>query len=179
MNPRPLKLESSFVAITQSRVISLYFLSPTIRLLRSVYCHTVSSLGVQLKHDQYFLQCFLFSLNACFTSDHQTFVQSIKRQTCHGCINHDIVIGLCSELLMRLIYYIHLGFGKKAFCPTWGSNCSRFDCEPSTLPLDQGPVPCFIIRKRKVEEHRRLSRQVRLGYVTIIFTEQLKSVSHT
>ena len=28
------------------------------------------------------------------------------------CINHDIVVGLCSELLMRLSYYIHLGFDK-------------------------------------------------------------------
>ena len=29
----------------------------------------------------------------------------------HG--NHDIVGGLCSELLMRLFYYIHLEYGKK------------------------------------------------------------------
>ena len=28
----------------------------------------------------------LFVLNACFTSDHQTFAQSIQGQTCHGCI---------------------------------------------------------------------------------------------
>ena len=30
-----------------------------------------------------------------------------------GCINHDIVVGLCSELLMRLSYYIHPGCGNK------------------------------------------------------------------
>ena len=29
------------------------------------------------------------------------------------CINHDIVAGLCSELLMRLSYQSHLGFVKK------------------------------------------------------------------
>ena len=32
---------------------------------------------------------------------------------CHGCINNATVVGLCSELLMRLSYYIHLRFGKK------------------------------------------------------------------
>ena len=34
-------------------------------------------------------------------------LQSILRSTCHGCNNHDIVIGLCSKLLMRFSYYIH------------------------------------------------------------------------
>ena len=33
--------------------------------------------------------------------------QFIQFQTCHGCINHDIVKGLCSKLLIRLSYYIH------------------------------------------------------------------------
>ena len=50
-------------------------------------------------------------LNACFCSDHQT-LQSIQGQTSHGCLNHDTVVGLYSELLMRLSYYIYLGFGK-------------------------------------------------------------------
>ena len=40
------------------------------------------------------------------------FLQPIQRQTFHGCINHDLIVGLCSELLMSLSYYIHLGFGK-------------------------------------------------------------------
>ena len=31
-------------------------------------------------------------------------------QTCHGCINHDIVVDLSSKLLMRLSYYIQQGF---------------------------------------------------------------------
>ena len=49
-----------------------------------------------------------------FTSDHQTFCGLFESQTaCHQCINHDIVIGLCSELVMRLFYYIHPGYGKK------------------------------------------------------------------
>ena len=40
-------------------------------------------------------------------------LQSIQGKTCHGCINHDIVVGLlCSELLMLLSYHSHLGFGK-------------------------------------------------------------------
>ena len=52
-------------------------------------------------------------LNACLMSDRQTFVRSIQGRTCHGCISHYIVVGLCSEVLMILFYYIHLGFGKK------------------------------------------------------------------
>ena len=59
--------------------------------------------------------CLFVCLNSCFTNDHQIFVQSIQCLTGHGCMNHDIVIGLCSELLMMLSYHIHLGFGKKAF----------------------------------------------------------------
>ena len=41
-------------------------------------------------------------------SDHRTF-ESIQDLTCHGFINHDIVVGFCSEQLMRLAYYNHLG----------------------------------------------------------------------
>ena len=41
------------------------------------------------------------------------FVRSILDQTCPGCIYH--VVGLCFKLLMRLSYYIHLGFGEKLF----------------------------------------------------------------
>ena len=35
----------------------------------------------------------------------QLSILSILGQICHGCINHDIVFGPCSELLMRLSYY--------------------------------------------------------------------------
>ena len=48
-----------------------------------------------------------------FTSDHQTFSSSFKgRWHVIGSINHNIVMGLCSELLMRLSYYIDPGYGK-------------------------------------------------------------------
>ena len=43
----------------------------------------------------------LLFLNAYFTSDHQALA---------WCMIHDIVIGLCFELLTRKSYYIHLGF---------------------------------------------------------------------
>ena len=47
--------------------------------------------------------------SVCFTPDHQTFCSLFKvRQHVIGCINYDIVVGLCSELLMRISYYIHL-----------------------------------------------------------------------
>ena len=52
-----------------------------------------------------------------------------------GWINHDIV-GLCSNLLMRLSCYIQLGYGK-SFLLTWESNQVSPDCETSTLHLDQ------------------------------------------
>ena len=35
------------------------------------------------------------------------FIKSVHGQTCHGCINHGTVIGLCSDLLTRLSFYIH------------------------------------------------------------------------
>ena len=51
-----------------------------------------------------------------------------------GCINHDIVIYICSQLLMRLSYYFHPGYGKK----NWSlMRIEPPECEPSTLPLDQ------------------------------------------
>ena len=49
-------------------------------------------------------------LNYNFTFDHETF--AVKGQICYACIYHDRAIGLCSELLVRLYYYIHLGFNK-------------------------------------------------------------------
>ena len=55
---------------------------------------------------QYTICLFVFHLTI-------RLLQSIQGQTCHGCINNDIVIGVGSELLMRLFYYIHLGFGAK------------------------------------------------------------------
>ena len=60
----------------------------------------------------------VFSLNACFHVQPSDFMKSIQGQTCHGCINHDVVVGLCSELLMWLYFYIHLGFSK-SFWITW------------------------------------------------------------
>ena len=60
-----------------------------------------------------YITCF-YCYNVCFTSDYQTFCSLFK--TCHGCLNHDIVVGLCYDLVMRLSYYIHLGFGKKLSC---------------------------------------------------------------
>ena len=47
-----------------------------------------------------------------------------------GCINHDKIIGRCSEQLMRLYYYIHPGYGNKVVGLTWGSNKSPSDQEP-------------------------------------------------
>ena len=71
-----------------------------------------------------------------FTSDHQTFCNLFKaRWHVIECTNHDIVVGLFSELLMRLSKDIYLGYGKKLHF-TWGSNRGPSDCEPSTLPLD-------------------------------------------
>ena len=49
-----------------------------------------------------------------FTFDHQTFYSLFKvGSRVIGCKNHDIAVGLCSEILMRLSYYINLGYVKK------------------------------------------------------------------
>ena len=49
----------------------------------------------------------------CFRVQPLGFLQSIKGQVCHGCINYDKVVGLYSELFMRFSYYIHRAYGKK------------------------------------------------------------------
>ena len=57
----------------------------------------------------------------CFTSDHHTLCSLIKvRRHVIGWISHDIVVGLCFKLLMRLSYFIHLPYGdrKKIFSIT-------------------------------------------------------------
>ena len=41
------------------------------------------------------------------------FVQSIQGQAFQRCVNHDMVVGHCSKLLMRLSNCIHLWIGKK------------------------------------------------------------------
>ena len=53
-----------------------------------------------------FIRVFLTYLTVCISSNHQTFVKSIQGQTSYGCINHDIGVGLRSELL-RLIFVQH------------------------------------------------------------------------
>ena len=69
----------------------------------------------------------LFFLATVFSSDHPTifclilfyirpsdFCYQFKgRRHFIGCFNHDIVIGLCSELHLRLSYYIHPRYGNK------------------------------------------------------------------
>ena len=52
-------------------------------------------------------------------------LQSIKEPTFREGINHDIVRGLCSEQLMKLSYYIHLGF-VRSFRLVWESNLGPF-----------------------------------------------------
>ena len=47
-----------------------------------------------------------------FTFDHHTFYSLFKvKWYAIGWINHDMAVGLCSELFMRLSYYIYLGYG--------------------------------------------------------------------
>ena len=43
----------------------------------------------------------MYCSNVCFYVRHLNFfLPSIQGQTCHGCIDHDILGGLCSELLL-------------------------------------------------------------------------------
>ena len=64
-------------------------------------------------------------------------LQSMQGPTSQGCINRNIIVGICSELLVRLPYFIHLGFGNFLWL-TWESNLGPSDRESSsTLPLDQ------------------------------------------
>ena len=75
-----------------------------------------------------------------FTANHQTLWSLFKvRRDVIGCIDHVIVVGLWYEILLRLSYYIHLGYSKKlsTHLGKWGSNRGPSDCEPFTLyPLD-------------------------------------------
>ena len=78
---------------------------------------------------------FVCLFDCFFTSDHHTFCGLLKvRWDVIGCINHDIVMVLCSELLMRWSFYIHPEYGKKFLVSygdrirsfqTWAVNCTR------------------------------------------------------
>ena len=73
-----------------------------------------------------------------FTYDNHTFCSLFNvRRHAIGCINHDIVIGLCFELFMRLSYYNRPGYCKKFFCHAWGSNLDPPERKLSSLPLHQ------------------------------------------
>ena len=78
---------------------------------------------------------FLFFL--FFTSDHQTFCSHLFKVRRHviGCINHAIVVGLSSELLMKLSYYSRLDYSKKFSYHKWIKPDSDF--EPCILPIHQ------------------------------------------
>ena len=52
---------------------------------------------------------FGLTLTTFFTFDHQTFAVSLRSDG----MSLGVVVGLCSELFVRLSYYIHLGYGKK------------------------------------------------------------------
>ena len=80
-------------------------------------------------------KCVLFVRMLVFHVRPSNFLGSLfKVRHFMGCINHDIVVGLCSELLMRLSYYINLGYGKKFISYVGIEPTQR---EPSTLPIDQ------------------------------------------
>ena len=69
------------------------------------------------------------------------FAISLRSDGSIRCINHDIVIGLCSELLMKLSCYILPGFGKKFLVSMiWGSNLAPPERKSSTLPLDHSAM---------------------------------------
>ena len=74
------------------------------------------------------------SFECLFHVDHET-LQSTQGQTCHGSINHDIIVGPCSEFPMRLSYYIHRAHRKK-FSTLANIELSIVSCLPK--PLDQG-----------------------------------------
>ena len=79
-----------------------------------------------------------------FSSNHRLFFSLFKvRQHANGCFNHDIKVGLCSELLMRLSFYIIYDM-VKSFPLTWGSNRGPSDCAPSIIPLYQSANSCFL-----------------------------------
>ena len=72
-----------------------------------------------------------------FTSDKTYFCSLFKvRRHVLECMNNEIVVGLCSEPLMRLSYYIHLGYCKK-LSYHMGIEPRSADCEVSIQPLDQ------------------------------------------
>ena len=61
-----------------------------------------------------------------------------------GCINHDIVVSLCSELLKKLFYYIHHRIWY-SFLSHTGFEPGSFDWESSTLPKTRVNANCYLI----------------------------------
>ena len=83
-------------------------------------------------------------------------------QTCHGCINHDIIVGLWFELLMRLSYYIHLWFGKKLSSYV-GIEPGPNERESSTLPLDLSGN--FFCKIAEIQSFKKLRNYLKIENV--------------
>ena len=77
-------------------------------------------------------------------------LRSIQGHECHGCINHEIV-GLCSELLMRLSCYNHQVYGK---------NC-QLSRESNPGPLTHEPLA--LTARPRLSSHSEQSKNMGKG----------------
>ena len=87
---------------------------------------------------------FCFIVVIVFLCRTNTFFQLFKvRLHFIGCINHDIVVELCSELLMRLSIYNVVTAKKLVLLRE--SYSSLFNLDPLMLPLDHSHKPIVVV----------------------------------
>ena len=63
--------------------------------------------------ESYLVLYVLYKFRCYFSCPTTKLLQSIQGEACHGCLNHDIVVGLYSKLLKRLSFYTYQAYGKK------------------------------------------------------------------
>ena len=95
----------------------------TIFFAMNVPHHSPWSRGLGVMEEYAWPRCFKFRVPPSSFSNtylfyvRPSFFQSIQGQIRYMCINHDIVVGLCYKLLMRLSYQIHHAYRKKIQTP--------------------------------------------------------------
>ena len=101
-----------FAKWKQSNNIRKQVLQLVARVQRANFTNSFIRVCEFCKAVVFFIKCHMTTLGRFFllffyVRPSDILLSILRSDMCHGCINHDIVVGPCSKLLMRLSYYIH------------------------------------------------------------------------
>ena len=86
-------------------------------------------------------------IDCLFSRPTITLLQSIQGQTCNGCINHDIAIGLCSELPMS-IYFMSITYRVSLNVPNLTSSNKNLVHFEQCECVISGQVKALLLQKK-------------------------------